>query len=352
MSEPPPLPQRKSEREPVPLDMPAGLGPPLAPALPMMAPPPLPPRKSAAVVMTEEMAPLQLDSKAFISTGRVDPGPQGGSTQDPRISEIPTSLIVTDPEISESSTVVSLESSAVQPPQSSQRDVPDAQSAASPQSYSNAATNQEVEVPQELHQGMPSVPEPNTPASRRTQASAPVTPKSSAIPLSATTQGRKSTPPVSAEIAAKRASTKGPFTPAPLAPNQDPHIPLPMPSLPVVLLLPIPITLAYLRVSFITLILGLLFSWYIWAEWKRKKTKRTDFGPEVDRDRVKGLNAKWEHERYNEESVGWMNHALAALFPLINTDILTPFIDLVEDALLTQVPPIVVSVKRRSAITS
>jgi Ca2+-dependent lipid-binding protein len=120
-----------------------------------------------------------------------------------------------------------------------------------------------------------------------------------------------------------------------------------MPSLPVVLLLAIPITLAYLRVSFVTLLLGLLFSWYIWAEWKRKKTKRTDFGPEVDRAKAKGLNAKWEHEHYNEESVFWMNHALRALFPLINTDILTPFIDLVEDALLTQVPPIIVSNKER-----
>lgn len=36
------------------------------------------------------------------------------------------------------------------------------------------------------------------------------------------------------------------------------------------------------------------------------------------------------------------NHALYALFPLISTDLLTPFIDLVEDALLDQVPPIVV----------
>ena len=37
------------------------------------------------------------------------------------------------------------------------------------------------------------------------------------------------------------------------------------------------------------------------------------------------------------------NHALYALFPLISTDVLTPFIDLLEDALAQQVPPMVVS---------
>ena len=38
----------------------------------------------------------------------------------------------------------------------------------------------------------------------------------------------------------------------------------------------------------------------------------------------------------------YRNHALHALFPLISTDILAPFIDLMEDALMDQVPPIVV----------
>jgi len=37
------------------------------------------------------------------------------------------------------------------------------------------------------------------------------------------------------------------------------------------------------------------------------------------------------------------NHALYALFPLISTDVLTPFIDLLEDALAQQVPPMIVS---------
>lgn len=36
------------------------------------------------------------------------------------------------------------------------------------------------------------------------------------------------------------------------------------------------------------------------------------------------------------------NHALYALFPLISTDVLTPFVDLLEDALIEEVPSIVV----------
>jgi hypothetical protein len=38
------------------------------------------------------------------------------------------------------------------------------------------------------------------------------------------------------------------------------------------------------------------------------------------------------------------NHALRTLWPVLSTDILTPFIDLLEDAMLGQVPPVVVSV--------
>ena len=48
------------------------------------------------------------------------------------------------------------------------------------------------------------------------------------------------------------------------------------------------------------------------------------------------------------EAVDWINHALYALFPLVSTDILTPFIDLLEDALIQQVPPIVTSVRLTS----
>lgn len=42
------------------------------------------------------------------------------------------------------------------------------------------------------------------------------------------------------------------------------------------------------------------------------------------------------------------NHALRALFPLISTDVLTPFVDLLEDALMEQVPPVVTSVRLTS----
>ena len=47
--------------------------------------------------------------------------------------------------------------------------------------------------------------------------------------------------------------------------------------------------------------------------------------------------------------VGWLNHTLYALFPLISTDVLTPFIDLLEDALIQQCPAIVTSVRLTSA---
>ncbi len=46
-----------------------------------------------------------------------------------------------------------------------------------------------------------------------------------------------------------------------------------------------------------------------------------------------------------EESVEWLNKALATAWPLINADYFAPFIDLLEDSLMTQVPGIVHSVK-------
>ncbi|CAK9786018.1 hypothetical protein CC85DRAFT_285706 [Cutaneotrichosporon oleaginosum] len=45
------------------------------------------------------------------------------------------------------------------------------------------------------------------------------------------------------------------------------------------------------------------------------------------------------------DNVGWINHTLRTLFPLVSTDVLTPFVDLLEDALIQQVPPIVTSVR-------
>ncbi|WWD19525.1 hypothetical protein CI109_103986 [Kwoniella shandongensis] len=57
-----------------------------------------------------------------------------------------------------------------------------------------------------------------------------------------------------------------------------------------------------------------------------------------------------QREATSEEkaAVNWVNHALYALFPLISTDVLTPFVDLLEDALAEQVPPIVTSVRLNS----
>lgn len=47
----------------------------------------------------------------------------------------------------------------------------------------------------------------------------------------------------------------------------------------------------------------------------------------------------------NEETVEWMNSLLASMWPLINADLFTPFIDLLEDALQLQVPGIVHAVR-------
>ncbi|KAK8853111.1 hypothetical protein IAR55_003812 [Kwoniella newhampshirensis] len=65
----------------------------------------------------------------------------------------------------------------------------------------------------------------------------------------------------------------------------------------------------------------------------------------------KSCQIEEQREATSEEkaAVDWVNHALYALFPLISTDVLTPFIDLLEDALAEQVPPIVTSVRLTSA---
>lgn len=47
-------------------------------------------------------------------------------------------------------------------------------------------------------------------------------------------------------------------------------------------------------------------------------------------------------------AVGWVNDALRALFPIVSPDVLTPCIDLIEDALMQQVPPIISSVRMSS----
>lgn len=70
----------------------------------------------------------------------------------------------------------------------------------------------------------------------------------------------------------------------------------------------------------------------------------------------KGDDAKWALEMEaaarrtavlgdGEESVEWLNKALATAWPLINADYFAPFADLLEDSLMTQVPGVVHSVR-------
>jgi len=352
MSEPPPLPTRRSESRPAALDLQA-TQPDLAPPLPVFAPPPLPPRKFVAedVARTdlgEEEARASVQSQLVEVTARPVTEP---SYTTPVVDRLPETVVslqnLSAPAAPSGSQHRSQDEVPVIAEEDHQREVkaPSSSSTKAEAGAQHDSDDQEVEVPREV----PSVPEPSPAISRSSQdqgneRSAPnVSTRSTPIPLSATTQMSSRPPPP--PLPARRPDDKFAkfHTPPEVTDDQDPHIPLPLPSLPVVLLLAIPVTLAYFQIDLIGLILGSLGSWYIWAEWKRKKLKRTEYGPEVDRDKVKGLKPRWQNERYKDESVNWMNYALRALFPLINTDILTPFIDLVEDALLTQVPPIVVS---------
>lgn len=71
---------------------------------------------------------------------------------------------------------------------------------------------------------------------------------------------------------------------------------------------------------------------------------------------ARGDDAKWALEMEavarrsampgeGEESVEWLNKALATAWPLINADYFAPFVDLLEDSLMTQVPSIVHNVR-------
>ncbi|WWC91590.1 uncharacterized protein L201_006536 [Kwoniella dendrophila CBS 6074] len=96
------------------------------------------------------------------------------------------------------------------------------------------------------------------------------------------------------------------------------------------------ILLAYIRVSFITLVL-LGIGGYVGMKKLEKTAEKTlkEQEPEDTGPIFSG----------NAEGVEWVNHALYALFPLISTDVLVPFVDLMEDALAEQVPPVVTSVR-------
>ena len=63
-------------------------------------------------------------------------------------------------------------------------------------------------------------------------------------------------------------------------------------------------------------------------------------------------DAQWEHqiaagdaEQSGGETVEWLNKTLATVWPIINSEYFAPFVDLLEDSLMTQVPGIVHSVR-------
>ncbi|OCF32225.1 hypothetical protein I316_06139 [Kwoniella heveanensis BCC8398] len=101
------------------------------------------------------------------------------------------------------------------------------------------------------------------------------------------------------------------------------------------------VILAYFHVSVTSLALAALAGWIA--------VKRV----EVSAENVLNEEKRKDHqsrvgEGGSSDAVEWVNHALYALFPLISTDVLTPFVDLMEDALMGQVPPIVTSVRLTS----
>ncbi|WVN84973.1 uncharacterized protein L203_100110 [Cryptococcus depauperatus CBS 7841] len=102
------------------------------------------------------------------------------------------------------------------------------------------------------------------------------------------------------------------------------------------------VLLAYCGVPLICLILIALGGYYLFVRAEQKNhsvpyNEGLKEQQERTQDTVDGL-----------EAVGWVNHALYALFPLISTDVLTPFLDLLEDALAEEVPSIITSVRLTS----
>jgi hypothetical protein len=126
------------------------------------------------------------------------------------------------------------------------------------------------------------------------------------IPLSATQDFRLNSAPSTPSRKLEGSNSEHHLRTRPSVEPQDPYIPLPVPPLPLILLLSIPMFLAYLRINFILLCGSFVGTWYIWADWKRKMIRRGEFGPEVDREKVKGLKPTWQGERHKEESVEWM----------------------------------------------
>ncbi|KAJ9110691.1 hypothetical protein QFC19_001520 [Naganishia cerealis] len=117
---------------------------------------------------------------------------------------------------------------------------------------------------------------------------------------------------------------------------------LPLPSWSSTALVGFLVILAYAGASLFSLLVASAGIYYLWADGQRREARRRR-DPEEDREKVKGKMTP--NVAMSEESTEWLNHILKALFPVITTDLLTPFIDLLEDVMLQQVPPLVSSIR-------
>ncbi|PWN49063.1 hypothetical protein IE53DRAFT_165652 [Violaceomyces palustris] len=76
--------------------------------------------------------------------------------------------------------------------------------------------------------------------------------------------------------------------------------------------------------------------------WKKLERAGKDAAWEVE---MKQASQKLSDFGQDGETVEWLNKSLATLWPLINADCFAPFVDLLEDSLMTQVPGIVHGVR-------
>ncbi|WVQ72521.1 hypothetical protein IAR50_002078 [Cryptococcus sp. DSM 104548] len=100
------------------------------------------------------------------------------------------------------------------------------------------------------------------------------------------------------------------------------------------------VALAYSRLSLIWLLVIAAGGYYGLATVHAQTRKYAPMSENIEKQQEKAMESG-----DGAEAVGWVNHALYALFPLISTDVLTPFVDLMEDALSEEVPAIITSVR-------
>jgi hypothetical protein len=265
----------------------------LAPPLPLLHPPPLPPRASTSrEKLSMEQRTVDYPTSTHIQNVPIIQAIPSTITQASQVEAVERRQ--TQPEQEAHGT------SAIEPystPFSSTSE--SSTGTSSSKSAAKGSPLQPVQQEEALHVELPSLPVDTGKIGRLEQKDGP-------IPLSATRDLISNTAPLlpSRKLGGTR-SEHHPRTRPPVEP-QDPYIPLPVPPLPLLLLLSIPLFLAYLRINLILLCGSFVGTWYIWADWKRKMIKRGEYGPEVDREKVKGLRTSWQGERHKEESVEWM----------------------------------------------